>query len=100
VSVFAQESTIAKRDHKRRCCLCGDPILRGDAIDRWTFADGGRLTRLVAHDPCGSIAERWEGNSEFEWTGPSYFEPGDEGSEECRAAVALMRAEKRAGRKA
>lgn len=84
------EDYTALRKHKRRCCICGEPILVGDPCSRWTFVDGGDMTRLIAHQPCLRV-QRKDPYHDEEWYGRFYFEDSPEGVEDCKVAVAVER---------
>lgn len=92
MSVIGQTEYVAKRHHKRPCCICGEPIRKGDAAERWCWKDCGDLYASVAHAVCLPIARRDAGPGEYEWTGRFYFEDHPrEAVEECIAAVAAAR---------
>lgn len=89
MSVIGQVEYVAKRHHKRNCCICGEPIRKGDAAERWTWKDGGDLSSSVAHAVCLPIAHRRSGPGE--WSGYFCLEDDSAGVEECIAAVAAAR---------
>jgi len=92
MTCFAFGKYVAKRDHKKRCCLCGERILRGDEIHAWTYKDDVPV-RLLAHEPCyGVFCRELHRNAiDSEWCGEFAFEDGDEYLAECKASVAASR---------
>lgn len=75
---------VAYRRHKRRCDLCGEPILRGQPCIRWTWKSDG-LTTCRVHQSCDeeakNLPEDWYQSGE-EW--PCLFPLREERAEMAR----------------
>ena len=86
---FGHRDYIAARTHKRRCGVCGETIIPGDAVRTGCVRDGGDFGSWINHAVCESLLTR--DDIEDGWTSRYYV---DDCGEDARAkfAAALAKA--------
>lgn len=91
MSGFGHREYVATRQHKRRCAICGETIIAGDAVKTGCMTDAGDFYSWINHAVCESLLTR--DDIEDGWTSRYYVDDaGEDVREKFAAALAKARA--------